>query len=396
MMAIEAVCGWESGVLSAESLTTAGTVSVQSSVARGGTYALRVNPTTIDVGYARLTPSHEAAGNGNFSSFLDSVVHLRFAFRVATGGVPSSGDEGIISLGTGVAEPVEIRLNSSRQLVMYNSAGLVETGSTALTLDQWYELHILVTDRAASGAYAVKINGVTELSGTMDTAAGGDALQRIFVGKYKNRNGNSVDFYYDDFVADIDGSEVPSSDGLAALIPNADGVDTDWTAGTGATWAETDERPIDNGTTYLQSTAENDAHTVNFTSTASAGIGAGDTIRFVAITPLVARAASNSNADAKMRSGASEVNANVSTLVNSDVYGSLAGSIIRTVDPATAVAWTIAGVDAVQGGVIDTDASGNRTRCTAVLCYVDVLSVAGGEDLSVTLHEPIVGRSALG
>lgn len=361
-MAVLNIVGFETGD-TAEASNTSGTLSVQATVKRTGGYALRVNPTGTGAGLYALR-EHANGADGNFNA---ADVWHRVYFRVAT--APGTGDEPILAAVTATQiNKFELRLNSSRQLVAYNQAlTLLATGTTALALNTWYRIEV----RGGTGAAAnweVRIDGTTEISGTGDLTTTNNG--RLQLGKVANRNGNSVDFFYDDVA--VDNATWPGAGQIEIMQPDANGFYTGFSAGAGVgDWRDLDEMPTDGDTTYLKSTANGNAVTVNLESAANAGISG--TVKCVkTLSSTVRDGAANSTMQARIRSGSTDATSGNAGVLGS--YGLRAARLLET-DPATGAAWTIAGLDGVEAGVVDNDAT-DRMRVSTVALAVDF--VPGG------------------
>jgi hypothetical protein len=277
-MAIVNLCGFETGAIGgANEGGSLGTSSVQSTTKRTGTYALQTNPTTTATGYCTLLG---IGANGNAATLGLTTTYVRFYFRYGT--KPSSNNEEIFQLNhTSVAtgnRKIALRINSSGQLMAYASDGTTQigsTGSTSLAQDTWYRIECSV-DSSLTGNVEVRIDGATEISGTGNTNS--LVSYGLLLGKVVNRNGNTVDFYYDDVIVGDSGFIGPG--GIVRLDPISDN-DT-WTTGT---YADIDDYASqannDGDTTYTTSSTQNDILEPNFTSFATAGIGSSDTINGV-------------------------------------------------------------------------------------------------------------------
>lgn len=190
--------GFETGT-TLEAFTTGGTISLQSSVVRTANYALQVNSTTTGTGTFNILG---LAGDdtGRFGNLNISTAYYTFYFRYAT--KPAANDEPIFRANDDASTPkFELRLDSDSQLNAYDSdLTLLSSGTTVLAADTWYLIEVKV-GTGVTGAYEVKISGVSEYSGTGNLLATKGNSQ-FFLGKTTNRNGNTVDFYYDDFCVD--------------------------------------------------------------------------------------------------------------------------------------------------------------------------------------------------
>jgi hypothetical protein len=363
-MAILNLSGWEPGDAT-ESATTSGTISVQGTTKRSGAYALQVNPTTTAVGYHQFRNSTWTAGSVD-AVFAHDDLYVTFYFRDAT--KPAANDEEIMQFQHTGGTKLAIRINSSGNLLAYNGTPtLVATGSTALSADTWYRLDVKCGTSATVGAYEVKINGTSEFSGTTNTSANQHTLIRV--GKVANRNGNTVDYFYDDLI--ISDSAYVGAGAVEIMVCTSSGTYSQWTAGTGSTFAEVDDVPHDGVTSYLTATAQNDASTFNLESSATAGISG--TINAVKMMVVAARVGgTNTSYQARIRNGSTDVD---SATVNG-VSGYTARSSIIATDPNGGIAWTTGGLDSTEIGVEDNDAT-NRTRVSHVSLHVHFTASGG-------------------
>lgn len=356
-MAIGNLSGCELNSLG-EFLASSGTVSVQNTIKRTGGYALRANPTTTNVGYAEL--------DVRVAVSAPASMYSRFYFRYDT--APSSGNSEPIfaTQSAGSVLKFELRVTNSSGsifLAAYNSAvTLLATGTTALSSGVWYRIEVL-TGTGASANWEVRIDGTTEISGTDDLTTNNNA--KALLGKTVNRSGQGVDFFYDDML--LDNGAWPGAGQIKSLLPDADGDNAQWTAGTGSTYTEVDEGvAADGATTYWQSVAQNDAHTVNLQSTATGDISG--TINALKVSAHTARAGgANGNMSLRIRSGTSNTDGGTSTTIAS--FGWRHHWVSAT-DPATSAAWTLSGIDEAEVGVVDVHAS-QRSRCSTLMAQVD-------------------------
>ena len=230
-----------------------GTNSIQTTTVKTGIYALRCNPTLTGTGGRFQLPVGTdgvlASGSGSptyYSKFT-------FLYKIK----PVTNDEPIFittDISGGILK-YELRLDSTGVLKFYDSTlTLVATGATVLAPDVWYDIEIQSSTGAGASAYEVRINQVTELSGTAAQTNNNNSYWGL--GKHANRNGNTVDFYYDHYV-------IATSTWVGDLKPiglkptgNASTPTYSWTLGTNSSdFAEVDETPIDSDTTYIRKTA---------------------------------------------------------------------------------------------------------------------------------------------
>ena len=328
----------------AEFNSTSGTTSIQTSVKRTGDYAFRANPTTTNVGYGTMVG---LSTTGENTSYSVATAYITMYFRVDT--IPASNDDPILVFMTSaLAVKLELRLNSSGQIAAYDSAlSLLGTGSTALSTGTWYRLEISCGTAAGSaGAWEVKINGASEISGTGTLLNVNNSIARL--GKWVDRNGNSVDFFYDDVW--IDNSAFIGAHEVKILIPNANGSTMQWTNGTGSSdYQEVDEIPT-SATDYVRNPASGGGEIALFdvqdTSTASI---TGTINALKGMVNMREDTSTTSSTNLRFRSGSTNSDTTALNLNFSfNWYSKLFGT-----DPDTSSAWTSSGVDGVEIGAIE-------------------------------------------
>jgi hypothetical protein len=354
--AIVQICGFESGS-SIETIQTGGTFdAAYTSVKRTGSYALRTAPTTTAAGWVEL----RAVGGASAATY-----YTRFYFRYAT--KAASSDEPIAAvMNASSVLKFELRLNSAGNLVAYDATPtVISTGASVLSSGTWYRIEVRVTEvGAGTDTWEVKINGTSELTGTNDLGASNVLATRF--GKTTNRNGNTVDYVYDDIA--MSDSAYPGPGQVSIMRPDGDGVATTWTigAGAGSDWENVEEVPHDSDTTYLLSTlVSGDASTVTLESAAAAGISG--TISAVKGLTMVKRdAASDGTYQVRLRAGGT--NSDSSNATATSAY--TAGQRLLTTDPSDSNPWTTADLDGLEVGIEQNETS-DRTRVSAMYVMVD-------------------------
>ena len=358
--------GLETGILN-EFGVTSGTLSVQSTTKRTGGYALRVNPVTTAVGVAHLGKSDNVGGPDALLSV--ATIYARFYFRYAT--KPATNNEPIFApYSTGNALKFELRLNSSGNLVAYDSTGtLMATGTTVLLANTWYRIEVQVGS-GATGSWEVKIDGTSEISGTGNLVVANHG--RMQIGKSVDRNNNTVDFFYDDIA--VSATNYIGAGQIEVMQADGDGTYTDFTigAGGGADWTNVDEIPSDDNTTYLVSTlSTSSAQTVTLESASSASISG--TINAVKGHVNAMRdGASNGSYRVRIRSGTTDSDGNIASAPGS--YD--ARHLILNTDPADSLDWTTSDLDALEVGAVEGEIT-DKTRITQVAIMVDFVPSEG-------------------
>lgn len=375
--------GFETGSVFEETNGVTGTASIVSSTTKNGDYSFRVSPTGTATGYyiqTRFSVASTTTGNNRGSAMgglLDGLApYISFYFRHDL--LPTTQQETILELlNTSFALKARLTLNDDGKISLRDSTNVgIATSTTALSAATWYRIDVFIGTGAAA-SYELKINEVSEASGTANFTTG--STRQIRVGKVTNLNGNSMNMYYDDML--IGDSEFgPSGYKFLRCDVDGDGTYTQWTGGTGSSnYLELDETPSDDGTTYVQSTGNNDIQTVTYESASACGVSG--TIIGVMATETVAEATSGTDAfQAIFLSNTAQA----TTTSRTD----LVASFLRTtgfwfnVDPATMTTWTNGGIDEIQFGGIEAPPSAVRIRISAPHIQVVFVPDAGGGEAS--------------
>lgn len=365
-----ALNGMESGSENPEFVTKSGTLSVVTSPKRSGGYALRTNPTTTAVGWARMG-GHGADGQkGDYSA---ATAYFRWYWQYAT--LPASGSEPIFQAQqAGGPTKFTLRITSAGNLAAYDSAGTLQaTGSTALSASTWYRIECKVAT-GASAAWEVLINGVTEISGTANVGTGNNG--RSAFGKVADVSGQSVDFYYDDI--SIDDAAYPGASAIMRLVPTANGTTMQWTAGTGSSnYLEVDDVPFAEAS-YVKNVATDDVALFALTDTGTAGI----TGTINAVRPLIYPRLDSTGTNAtkfRLKSGATTDDLSTVATTTAGIYLSK----VYATDPNTSAAWTLSAVDALEVGAVETTAV--LSRLMDVHVYVEYTEAATSSSGSLML-----------
>lgn len=274
-MAIRQISGADTQLALLEARAVAGTVSINTATKRTGSASWRVNPATTGAGSIEFgTWGANGLAQGGLN---EDPVGLAFYFRPDT--LPAANSEEIaVILDTGGTNGFFLRIRSDGKLELYqNGTTFVATGTAVLSVGNWYRIDFYCDHTADT--QTVKVANASDIAGTATSATN---FGLVFLGKRTNRNGQSVDFYYDDIaIADDPTVSLPQTGDydVRLALPNAAGAASGWTNGPGTdTFAEVDEVPPDDDTTYLgaSSTQDNQDHTLQLQSLAD--IGASTTI----------------------------------------------------------------------------------------------------------------------
>lgn len=334
---------------------TSGTVSYVTTPVKTGTYAMRSNPTTTNTGHFEV---RKFQANGLAVDLGLSRIYTKIDFRYAT--KPSSNDEVIIAT-NGAAKP-SVRINSSGNLVLYDSTNaLVATGTAVLSQDTWYEIQ--ATWGQNTDSCAVIVDGVTDITAA-SVSCGSAATQRMRYGKSANSNGNTVDFFYDNIL--IGDTQITSGAAIMASIPASDISVSQWSSGTGTTYAEIDEIPASNADYLMSNGSANDAFLCGIASMDTRGVPAGATFLglFVRGRYRENTGTPTSGTQLNVKSGSTTS----STTARDGTTTVASSSILLETDPNTSAAWTRSALDAVQVGMTETTTT--QVWCTSIICQI--------------------------
>jgi len=212
----------------------------------------------------------------------------------------------------------------------------------------WYYVEVKATFNNSTGSVITKINN-TQIDSTssLDTCTTSNEYSTAFVlGEYGGTQAASPTDYDDVYVCDTTGSycnDFLNDRWIETVFPTGAGTTTDWTPSAGANWDCVEEVPPSSAQ-YVETGVLNEIDTYacgNLTSTS------GD-IAAVVINHYSAK----TTAGARKVSGAvySATDADVGTENDlSTTYHHYQS--VSYLDPHTAAAWTIAGVNAAEFGV---------------------------------------------
>jgi len=216
-------------------------------------------------------------------------------------------------------------------------------------------------------------------------AFSGNNLSADF-GKAADRNGQTVDFWYDDIM--MSSSSAPPAGRVVYLRANGDGNYIAFTAGTNASdYLEVDDVPVHDSSTYAEATAQNDATTYTVEPPGAANING--VINAVGGYVMVQRTlAEGTTGQLRLRNGGNDSD---STDANFAVGSWRARGGIYATDPADSGSWEVVDLEHVEIGCVDTD-DNSRVRISMAGIMVDYAppdeSVLG----DATLGDAVLGQ----
>lgn len=342
----------------------------------GGSWAIVASPFASGGNALELTKVGSATVNVRIAANRDdgrpngefgiATAYLTTEFRV--GSAPPSAEETITEFtDTGASTKASVTITSTRVLKIYNnSGGLVQTGSTVLALNTDYVLSFKVSTGSGNTPYEVLINGVSELSGSLNSLTGNHGS--IYLGTRSNLNAQGMVLYFDNTILD-DAAYVYGQ--IKRIGPTANSTPADFTSGTGSSdYTQVDE--IQPSTAdYIQSPASPSGHYVELEDCSTVGIS-GTIVAFKA--QIMAREVTSGTSSNRLaiKSGA--------TTVYTDAYNHTTSNQhifkIAETDPNTGVAWTTAGIDALKIGI--DEANSIAIRCMYMAGFVLFAPSVGG------------------
>jgi hypothetical protein len=253
---------------------------------------------------------------------------------------------------TGLSQKGQLRINSSGNLIVRNSAGTdLATGTTALATNTWYRIEVYV-GTGTSANYEVKIDGVSELTGTGNfttSGTGGDTQ----IGITNALTNGGVDFFFDNIV--FDNAAFPGAAVVKNRKPTANGSTMQWTAGTGSSdYTQVDEIPV-SAADYVQSAASVNQVAL-FTLETTTDLSISGTIAAVKSWGKLRENATGTSSN-RIRTRESATNVDTSTR-NHGTTGAFSFQVLTT--KPSGGAWTTSALDGTEVGSIENNAIAMR------------------------------------
>ena len=348
-MAILNFLGGEAGDLS-EFQVTSGTVAIESSIKRTGSYAYRVTP--VGAGGARGQVVTLGADGKNTNLSGTTLYCTCYIYFVT---LPSANYP-IFEFGQSVSW---VYVDNTGAITITQVAGGGASSSAAtLTTGVWYRIDV---KSVRNGTCTLSVDG-----GTQVTCTGSNLSDhvRAYIGTDQTA---TYDMVVDDFV--ISDTGFATTPEVYLSKPTGAGTyTTGWGNGTGSTYAEVDEVPHDSATTYLQDTSG--TNTVKtFTMQSKSTISADGNI--VAVKPmgyLTETSSTTTLAALRMRSGSTDSDT-TAVDIGAPSPNFVLFSAIHETDPNTSAAWADAAFNAIEVGPKKTS-DNSSIRCTAIYAMV--------------------------
>jgi hypothetical protein len=339
--------------------TSLGTASLVTSPVHSGSYAVRCNPGVGVKGYFGAKAFNSAGEAVTYSiSIPTSYTTFWWQWTVA----PTTGDEPICQINStlsGTAAKIEVRLNSAHQLAAYdNTFALMATGTTTIPSSTWERIDV-ECGTGSNAPWEVRINGVSEMSGTSSNLGVGGApgtaaaTGMAKIGRVIDRHSNAVTFYYDDWCIRSDQYADPTQrSGILRVASDSSPQTWSVGAGSGAHWQLVSELPPNGNTSYLLSTlTPGNAELFGVQSAAAAGITG--TPLAVSACAFFTTAGANLTGNIIMRmiSGGTTVSTTGLPAIANTSFDPV--GLFRQTDPNGGIPWTLTSIGNLQIGVVE-------------------------------------------
>lgn len=226
--------GFETGGLE-ESISTAGSISVQSTTKRTGSYALKADPTSSTAEY-RIGGNNDPGDN---DLFFESDLGVSFWLNIASAPAADTMIYQLFSF-SDTAE-IGIRLNTDRTLSLMNDSTQIGSDSAAIALDTWVKIELIaIAGTSSDGVASATLSGTEFASSTSQTTASNFGYMKMGV-----LDSTTAEIYFDDLYLQ-DKGQYPGSRKIYNLKPNGVGDEDDWSGA----FANIDDIPITEGTEF--------------------------------------------------------------------------------------------------------------------------------------------------
>lgn len=238
---------------------------------------------------------------------------------------------------SGATTHLSLRPNTTTSMGLFLGSSTLLGSFTFPTLT-WRYVEIYATIHDTTGAYTVKVDGITVLSATnVDTRNGGTSVD---IDAVQISRADNSSFIIDDFY--ISDSNFMGEIRIQTLVPSAAGSSTQLTATGGANYANVADIP-DSTATYNASTTigNKDLYTLSDLVASTA------TVKVIQVNTHIRKDdAGDAFIKAKVKSGSTEVSGATVALSASTAWH---GDLWET-DPNTSAAWTVSAVNALEAG----------------------------------------------
>lgn len=360
-MALRLVEGWES-----YGTSTSGAIISDEKWARGGSIGTTRCPGR-DSGVAlQLSGGSELVTQVQLFDPEPQTIIVGFALKI----IDSTIAQPVFEARINSNERTRITVNTDRTLsISQGSSTALATGSTVLALDTWYyiELKTFVAETgngAGDGTYDLRINGVTEVSGTGPLVPSGRNGVNLIVFSSGGTYGVTALQIDDIYVCDDQGSinnDFLGDVKVAEIFPNGD-ESTSWTTSAGTDhFSLVADNPRDDDVTYVE-TSSNGSDIFNYESFPGTG-----TILGIQVNSLM-KGTGPAEVRNVVKSG-STTDDTTSPLFSFHTNTWIDYWSIHELDPDTGSAWNDSGINAAAFGVKQSSGSPRLTKQWVQILY---------------------------
>jgi hypothetical protein len=310
-----------------------------------------ISSTTTRYGYgAYMTQNNNVGGNIYKDLTASSTLIVGFAHRIPD---YQGNTKLIVALASGGTTQVDLRINTSGQLIITRNGTTLATSTLTITHPTWVYIEMKVTFSTTVGAYEVRVNGdvFLQASGVNTSATGGTTANRIYLlSPIINSTGGVITQHMDDLYVCNDTGGV-NDDFLGdvrvvALFPNGNGNSSDMVGSDGNStdnYLLVDESNPNDDTDYVVTSTPGDHDTYamgNLPTLATAVFGTQE-LSYSRKSDAGFRKLRN-----VIRTGGTDYESADLTVL--DAYNFLEN--IRDVNPNTSAQWTPSEIDAIEAG----------------------------------------------
>ena len=251
----------------------------------------------------------------------------------------ASSTQSLLLLDAGGVLHLDLRTMAAGELqITRNGTPLATTSGLGLLTNTWYHIGLYGLIDDTTGAYELRVNGVTKLTATnVDTRSPGSASVGIV---RMSNNVAGVVTLFDDLIVSTDG--FCGDCRVQALFPQGAGHYSQWTPSTESGWQCVDDPLMNSDTDYVSGATGGHRNSYDF-----AAAGAGSVIAVQHVVAARKTDAGSRSMKQFARVGSADYEPATAASVT-DTY--LMHRRVMTVNPATGTAWTVAQLDAAEFG----------------------------------------------
>lgn len=242
--------------------TVAGTS--QANILAHWTSSSAISTWSVSAGSGRASGSALACtspGDGRLLRTLgpQQTWGVAFAFKTVLANTSVPTIAGFLDAST---SQMEVRINPDMTLSVTRGGTVLGTSSLALATNSYAHIEFKVKIDPTVGTYEVRVNGVTQITGTSANtrASSNSTANQVFIGPSIGTSGTLLFddvIFWDGQATDANGfadiHDFIGDCGLAWLLPTGAGTTTQFTPDTGSNYARVNEATPDGDTSYAES-----------------------------------------------------------------------------------------------------------------------------------------------